>query len=180
MQHIFMLLERLKQKKKVERGPSKDVLTQFYMTIGVLVYPDLSLAARLLPVGTAHITTETPGGRKHGLENFINWTCLKMNLEPRNPKKKCIADDCEDCHFFRYWNLIDEKGNAVPKKVCSQDVAFQAIPKLIGSIDGCQEATNETRNTVFKFGQASQDALDTIADGLNQINKTELIENADS
>ena len=90
-----------------------------------------------------------------------------MNITPRDPKKKCFCRKCAECFFYRYWNLLDEKGNSIPTLVCSIEVLFQNIPKLIGSIDGCQEATNETRNAVFNYGEASVTTLEAISEHLD-------------
>ena len=70
----------------------------------------------------------------------------------RDPKKKCIAKKCEDCHFFQHWNMEDDKGKKEIHRICSFQVLFDEIPRIRGSIDGCQAASNETRNYVIDFG----------------------------
>jgi hypothetical protein len=77
----------------------------------------------------------------------------------RDPKKKCIAKKCEDCNFYQYWNMVDDKGNRRVEIKCSMQVLFDEIPRIRGSIDGCQTASNETRNTVIEF---SEKAVKTI------------------
>jgi hypothetical protein len=91
-----------------------------------------------------------------------------MDITPRNPKRKCIAEECDDCHFFQWWNLVDDKNQDTPAQVCSLDVMFKTLPKLIGSIDGCQAATNRTENTVHKYADASVQALDRITVQINK------------
>ena len=70
----------------------------------------------------------------------------------RDSKKKCICKKCDDCYFFRYWNRGNDKGEVQTVQVCSFDVLFDEIPRIRGSIDGCQSASNETRNVVIDFG----------------------------
>ena len=65
----------------------------------------------------------------------------------RDKNKKCIAKKCEDCNFFRSWEM--ENMQTKERKMsscCSFDVLFDCIPKLIGSIDGLQGGVNEARN----------------------------------
>jgi hypothetical protein len=77
----------------------------------------------------------------------------------RDSKKKCIAKKCEDCHFFKHWNVGNERGEKKVVQVCSFQVLFDEIPRIRGSIDGVQTATNETRNKVINF---SEKAVKTI------------------
>jgi len=43
---------------------------------------------------------------------------------------------------------------------CSLQVLCEEIPNLRGSIDGCQTASNETRNVVIDFGDAAVKAIE--------------------
>jgi hypothetical protein len=63
------------------------------------------------------------------------------------------------------------------KNACSIEAAAVTLRTLIGSIDGAQQAANETRNTVLKFGHASATAFKVIEDNLN---KDRLITDADT
>lgn len=81
----------------------------------------------------------------------------------RNPKKKCIAKRCEDCHFFQHWNMEDDKGKKSVHEVCAIGVLCDEIPRLRGSVDGCQRATNKTYNKVDRFGNDAVEALQIIS-----------------
>ena len=89
----------------------------------------------------------------------------------RDPKKKCITKRCEDCHFFKSWDFTNDNGLRKTMKKCSLDVLCEEIPHLRGSVDGCQEATNETRNKVESFGTASVETLKSIADNAPRLLK---------
>ena len=65
--------------------------------------------------------------------------------------------------------MQSDKGEKGVKEICSLDVLFNEIPKLIGSIDGCQQAVNETRNKVEKFGDASVETLKSIATNVPEL-----------
>jgi hypothetical protein len=80
----------------------------------------------------------------------------------RDPKKKCIAKKCEECHFFQSWDMTNGDGLRKLKMVCSMQVLFDEIPRMRGSIDGCQTATNETRNKVIAFGDAAIQTLEGV------------------
>jgi len=86
----------------------------------------------------------------------------------RDPKKKCIARKCEECNFYQSWDVgeyKDGKPTGLRKMIqkCSLQVLFEEIPAIKGSIDGCQQASNETRNKVDSFGKASIETLKGIA-----------------
>lgn len=71
------------------------------------------------------------------------------------PNGKCIAKKCEDCRFFENWDVTDTKtGLRSLEKKCSFEVLFKEIPKIAGSVDGCQRASNEARNRVQCLGDA--------------------------
>jgi len=83
----------------------------------------------------------------------------------RDPKKKCFARKCEDCQWYQVWDVEEIKNNlptGLRKCVtqCSIQVLVDEIPRLRGAIDGCQSASNETRNVVIDFGSK---AVKTIA-----------------
>ena len=75
----------------------------------------------------------------------------------RDPKKKCIAKKCEDCQFYQNWN-VEEVKDGKPTGIrgfeekCSMQVLIDEVPRIRGAIDGCQTASNETRNSVIEFG----------------------------
>jgi hypothetical protein len=101
-----------------------------------------------------------------------------IEIRQRTAGQKCFAKKCEDCFHYRDWPATDQAGNQIGiKKACSIEVQAVTLRRVIGSIDGVQAAANETRNTVFKFGQASTRSLDNISKHLNNIG---LIEDADS
>ena len=86
----------------------------------------------------------------------------------RDPKKKCIAKKCEECHFYQNWDVgeyKDGKPTGVRKMItkCSLQVLFDEIPSIKGSVDGCQRAANETRNNVLDFGEKSVKALRAVS-----------------
>ena len=55
-----------------------------------------------------------------------------------------------------------ENKNGLRKSVmkCSLQVLCEEIPDLRGSIDGCQKASNETRNVVIDFGSEAVKAIE--------------------
>ena len=93
-----------------------------------------------------------------------------MQIKPRDPKKKCIAKKCEDCHHFQPFNFdkLDSKGMPTGLKeiikVCGFDVLYDTIPHLVGAIDGAQQASNETRNEVSSFAAAAVKSFKVIAE----------------
>ena len=74
--------------------------------------------------------------------------------------RKCIASKCEKCNFYRHYNMVNDKGEKAVKEICAFDTLFNELPKILGGIDGCQEATNKTFNKVIAYGQASVAVLD--------------------
>ena len=82
----------------------------------------------------------------------------------RDPKKKCISKTCDTCNFYRPWDMTDQQtGLRSQVMECSLEVLFKEVPRMRGSIDGCQQATNETCNKVDAFGEASVKTLTHIA-----------------
>lgn len=81
----------------------------------------------------------------------------------RDPKKKCIAKKCDECHFFQPWDMTGKGGLRKSVTKCCIQVLCEEIPHLRGSIDGCQQATNETRNKVINFGTSAVETLKGIA-----------------
>ena len=71
------------------------------------------------------------------------------------PNGKCIAKRCDDCRFYENWDVTDKKtGLRSLERKCSFEVLFKVIPNIVGSIDGVQCASNETRNRVQCLGEA--------------------------
>jgi len=87
----------------------------------------------------------------------------------RDIKKRCIAKKCEDCQFFQSWDMTNKEGLRKPIMRCSMQVLFDEIPRILGSIDGCQKATNETYNKVDAYGKASIETLRMIDDNLPKL-----------
>jgi hypothetical protein len=58
--------------------------------------------------------------------------------------------------------LRDDKGREAVGQRCGFEVLFDQIPKIIGSVDGCQAASNETRNSVIAFSRAAVETLSQI------------------
>ena len=73
--------------------------------------------------------------------------------------KKCICKKCEDCRLYLSWDMENKEGLRKQVFKCVLMVVAEEIPQIKGSIDGCQQATNETRNRVLEFGQDSVNAL---------------------
>lgn len=84
----------------------------------------------------------------------------------REPNKKCICDICADCHFNRHWILTNDKGEQKIEMKCSLEVLFDEIPRIRGSVDGCQQAANESRNRVMEFGSACVQTLQALQKAL--------------
>jgi len=77
--------------------------------------------------------------------------------------KQCpFGIKCEDCRFSSIWRLVSDKGEEKFQDCCGFEVLFAEIPKIRGSIDGCQSATNETRNRVFDYAEAATNAIRSI------------------
>jgi len=91
------------------------------------------------------------------------------------PKGKCFCRKCEDCHWLWDWDMTNDEGLRSVKKRCLFQVLGEEIPKIRGSIDGCQGATNETRNHVLRFGKACAESFSLIMD-----NTKKMITHADS
>jgi hypothetical protein len=66
---------------------------------------------------------------------------------------------CEACRFFKNWILTSDRGEQKVEERCGLEVLMDEIPRIRGSIDGCQAASNETRNAVIRFGQAAVETL---------------------
>ena len=62
------------------------------------------------------------------------------------PNGKCIARKCEDCNFFYEWDMANENGLRRTARECVFLVLSKEIPRIRGSIDGVQEAANDSRN----------------------------------
>ena len=64
----------------------------------------------------------------------------------REKNKKCICKKCEDCNFYKSWDMTNDQGLRKGVHKCSLDVLFDEIPRIRGAIDGLQGGVNEARN----------------------------------
>jgi hypothetical protein len=48
------------------------------------------------------------------------------------------------------------------KRACTIEVLAVQLRYLTGSVDGAQKASNETKNSVMRFGEAATRTLDSI------------------
>jgi len=77
--------------------------------------------------------------------------------------KQCpFGIECDNCRFYWNWSLKDDHGRETVGQRCGLEVLFDEIPRIKGSIDGCQSATNETRNRVFDYAEAATNAIRAI------------------
>lgn len=67
--------------------------------------------------------------------------------------------ECDACRFFRSWILTNDHGEQRVEERCGFEVLMDEIPRIRGSVDGCQQAANETRNRVVEFGTAAVQTL---------------------
>jgi hypothetical protein len=88
---------------------------------------------------------------------------LELLSEDGKPHGKCFAKRCKDCNFFRVWECEDEKKKKLQVRKCSWEAILFVLPDIVGSIDGCQEASNNTRNVVLDFGAATIKTLESVA-----------------
>jgi hypothetical protein len=84
----------------------------------------------------------------------------------REPSKQCISADCAQCNFYRPWILTNDRGEQKVENRCSFEMLFEEIPRIRGSVDGCQQASNEARNRVMEFGAACTQTLRAMAEAL--------------
>jgi hypothetical protein len=87
----------------------------------------------------------------------------------RDPKKKCIAKKCDDCQFYQSWDMANKNGLRKSSMECSMQILFNEIPRLLGAIDGCQEAVNKTYNKVDAYGRASVETLKMIDNNIPKL-----------
>jgi hypothetical protein len=75
-------------------------------------------------------------------------------------KKQCpFGIECDNCRFFKSWILTSDKGEQKVEDRCGFEVLFDEIPRIRGSVDGCQAAANESRNRVMEFGRAAVETI---------------------
>ena len=58
--------------------------------------------------------------------------------------------------------MTNDKGESKTEFKCDIRIIAETLPRLIGSVDGCQKATNETRNRVLEYAEAATEAIGTI------------------
>ena len=77
--------------------------------------------------------------------------------------KQCpFGAECDSCRFFKSWIFTNDKGEQKVEERCGFEVLFDEIPRIRGSVDGCQAAANESRNRVMEFGRAAVETLISI------------------
>lgn len=86
------------------------------------------------------------------------------------PNGKCIARKCEDCNFFYDWDMTNNEGLREVKKRCIFRVLADEIPRIRGSIDGVQEAANESRNRSLETKGRIEDLGQAIALSFDRMN----------
>jgi hypothetical protein len=55
--------------------------------------------------------------------------------------------------------MTNDKGEQKVEDRCGFEVLFDEVPRIRGSVDGCQAAANESRNRVMEFGKAAVETL---------------------
>jgi len=74
--------------------------------------------------------------------------------------KQCpFGAECDNCRFFKPWVMTNDKGEQKVEDRCGFEVLFDEVPRIRGSVDGCQAAANESRNRVMEFGKAAVETL---------------------
>lgn len=92
-----------------------------------------------------------------------------------NAKKKCICKKCEDCRLFIAWDMTNTDGLRKQQNKCILEVLASEIPKIMGSIDGCQQAANESRNRSNEAKAAVQDFITRTKNTLKVISSMKMI-----
>jgi hypothetical protein len=65
--------------------------------------------------------------------------------------KQCpFGIECENCRFYKSWILVNGRGEQKAEDRCGIELLFDEIPRIRGSVDGCQAAVNETRNRAIE------------------------------
>lgn len=54
--------------------------------------------------------------------------------------------ECDACRFCRSWIMTNDRGEQKVEDRCGLEVLMDEIPRIRGSVDGCQQASNEARN----------------------------------
>jgi hypothetical protein len=79
------------------------------------------------------------------------------------PNGKCIAKKCEDCNFYYSWDMTNDEGLRKQMNKCVFLVLSEEIPRIRGSVDGVQQAANESRNRAVETKQRIEDLGGAIA-----------------
>ncbi|MBW1996422.1 MAG: hypothetical protein JRJ29_00515 [Deltaproteobacteria bacterium] len=102
---------------------------------------------------------------------------LRDFFKPEGDKNCPALIPCEACKWYRYWKLVNEKtGEEKIERKCSIDVLLENIPRIIGAIDGCQAATNQTRNRIEALGRATAEAFQHLDEKVRELKQIEAIE----
>lgn len=68
--------------------------------------------------------------------------------------KICPMLECKECAFYRPFLMTNkEKGVTKYKMRCGIEVLLEYVPQIVGAVDGCQQAANESRNYVFTMAR---------------------------
>lgn len=68
--------------------------------------------------------------------------------------KICPMLECKECIFWRPFDMKSKDTGEVKRKMrCGVDILLEYIPRIIGAVDGCQAAANESRNYVITLAR---------------------------
>jgi hypothetical protein len=68
--------------------------------------------------------------------------------------KICPGLECSECMWYRPFLMTNrEAGTTKHKMCCGIEVLLEYIPQIVGAVDGCQQAANESRNYVFTMAR---------------------------
>lgn len=90
------------------------------------------------------------------------------------PNGKCIAKKCEGCNFYYSWDMENKNGLRKTIKKCLFLVLSEEMPNIRGSIDGVQQAANESRNRSMETKQRIEDLGAAISISMQE--QTKLLE----
>ena len=89
----------------------------------------------------------------------------------KKPSGKCFCKNCEDCHWFMEWDMVNTNGLRKIDKKCLFHVLAQEIPNLRGCIEGVQGAAEQARNRSMETKSRIEDLGGALAQSMTIINK---------